>query len=124
MRPLPYLANRVASGAYLPLFVPFIPRQHEPDMRRACPKAIAASRELDSGPVLDCLAKLIDLRIDGAQVRVPLASSSDPQTGQRGLLAMLPMQALAAGQHEISLNAPRRKRDKGSTRRYRIPFWK
>lgn len=74
---------------------------------------------------LECLARLADIRIDGAALGLRLDATSDPETGQPGMLAMLPVSALAPGRHEVSLNAPTR--DDGNAqapRRYRIPFWK
>jgi len=121
--PLPHIPSRVVTGKYVELFVPFIPRLHGPAMERACPRALPA-RELQSR--LDCLTKLSDIRIDGAPVAVGLDASSDALTGQPGMLAMLPIEKLAPGRHELSLNSPGR--DGGDPerpqRRFRIPFWK
>lgn len=126
--PLPSIATRVASGPYLPVFVPFVPRRHMPALRRACPAVSwtwpASPGASDQGQ-RDCLRRLVDLRVDGRPVAVAFEASVDPQTGQRGFLAMLPMRGVAPGRHELGLMAPVR----GSTardriERVRIPFWR
>ena len=37
--PLPYIPSRVAQGAYLPLFVPYVPRRHGAALQGRCPSA-------------------------------------------------------------------------------------
>lgn len=119
--PVPHVARRVASGPYMELFVPFIPRFHGPRLSTACPEAIAIQAEPTASRArLQCLARLTAIEIDGVPVTVPLDSSTDPQTGQAGLLAMLPVSALPNGRHEVSLIRP----DSRTGTRYRIPFWK
>lgn len=66
------------------------------------------------------MARLTAIKLDGVAIIVPLDSSTDPQTGQAGLLAMLPVASLPSGRHEVSLNRP----DGREGLRYRIPFWK
>ena len=122
--PLPFIPSRVVSSPYLPVFVPFIPRLHGAALRAACPGALHEAGG-NERPRLDCLARLLDLRIDGVPTKVPLDATSDPSSGQPGVLAMLPVGALATGRHELSLNEPDRLAPDGSAaRRYRIPFWK
>jgi hypothetical protein len=121
--PMPHIPSRVATGRYLELFVPFIPRLHGPALERACPAALPAG---NTQPRLACLARLSDIRIDDVPVDVPLDATTDPATGQPGMLAMLPIGQLPPGRHELSLNSPGR--DGGDParpqRRFRIPFWK
>jgi hypothetical protein len=122
--PQPYIADRVARDAYLPLFVPYVPSRLLPAMRNACPEIAATSTTNVSRAGLDCLAIIADIRIDGAAVKVDVDASTDPQTGQPGFLAMLPMDAVPAGRHELSLSAPATGLGSSAERRYRIPFWK
>jgi hypothetical protein len=123
MVPLPHIRSRVVSGPYLEVFVPFVPRLHGAALPMACPELESAGA---SGRArLDCLGAMLALQLDGAPVEVALDATSDPQTGQQGLLAMIPVGALAPGRHELSLNEPdRRALDAAPLRRYRIPFWK
>jgi hypothetical protein len=110
------------------VFIPFVPRRHMPAMRRACPAlawTTAKATGVTDPRMRDCLQRLMDLRVDGRPVTVVLEDSIDPQNGQRGFLAMLPMRGVQAGRHELSLAAPVR----GSTardriERVRIPFWR
>ena len=119
--PIPHLATRVATGPYLPLFVPFIPRLHGPRLASTCPEAVAIQVEPGGSTAqLECMARLTAIKLDGVAIIVPLDSSTDPQTGQAGLLAMLPVASLPSGRHEVSLNRP----DGREGLRYRIPFWK
>lgn len=120
-KPLPYISDRVVAGPYLPLFVPFIPRMHAHAMAKACPRVMAASDAI-SAANLDCLARLSEIRIDGKPVSVRFEASTDPRSGQRGMFAMLPIDGLPRGRHELSLAAPVRLGQKAE--RYRIPFWR
>lgn len=123
--PVPYVSDRIARDAYLPLFVPFIPSRHVPLMRTTCPAVLMEETRVSTEPTLSCIALLSDIRIDGIPVPVNVDASSDPQTGQPGVLAMLPMQGLAQGRHELSLAEPGpTPADARHARRYRIPFWK
>jgi hypothetical protein len=121
--PMPHIPSRVATGEYLELFVPFIPRLHGPALERACPAATPAGKIQAR---LQCLARLSDIRIDGVRLDVQFDATSDAATGQPGMLAMLPVGKLPPGRHELSLNSPGR--DGGDParpqRRFRIPFWK
>jgi hypothetical protein len=122
-RPMPFIPDRMVSGDYLPLFVPFIPRLHTHAMETACPAVLAARQSApDSDASLDCLARISAIRLDGKPITVVFEASADPGSGQRGMLAMLPVDGLAKGRHEISLVAPARRGEKPT--RYRIPFWK
>jgi hypothetical protein len=123
MTPLPHIPSRVVEGPYLQLFVPFIPRLHGAALPGACPELKGAGKA-DARTRLDCLARMIALRIDGVPVSVPLDATTDAATGQPGMLAMLPITALAAGRHELSLNAPGDRDEGDEPRRYRIHFWK
>jgi hypothetical protein len=126
--PLPHIPSRVVQGPYLELFIPFLPRLHAPAMQARCPGALSLRTGTPAARArLDCLAQLADLRIDGVPVAARFDASSDPETGQPGMLAMLPVDGLPPGRHELSLGAPARADNNGRlspARRYRIPFWK
>jgi hypothetical protein len=123
MLPAPHIPSRVVSGNYLEVFVPFVPRLHGPAMRAKCAgQQGAATRDRAR---LDCLARIIAMRVDGAPVAVPLDASTDPDSDEQGVVAMIPVTALAPGRHELSLNEPEHLGlDGGAARRYRIAFWK
>jgi hypothetical protein len=124
MTPLPHIPSRIVVGPYLQLFVPFIPRLHGAALPGACP-GLGRAGTADARTRLDCLARMISLQIDGMPVAVPLDATTDAATGQPGMLAMVPVAALGAGRHELSINAPEERDDSGAPhRRYRIAFWK
>jgi hypothetical protein len=118
----------VAKGPYVELFIPYRARQAAPALRQACPEAVeqAAQEGGNARPALDCLAKLLDLRLDGAPLPVRLEATTDAASGTRGALAMIPAQALAAGRHVITLQMPRvtREGDTRPVKLQRIPFWR
>ena len=95
-------------------------------MAIACPAALRARQSGNAVPdqstSLSCLARLSAIQIDGKPIPVTFESGTDPRSGQRGMLAMLPMAGLANGRHELSLAAPRR--EGKPPERYRIAFWK
>ncbi len=120
--PMPFIASRTVQGAYVELFAPYVPRLHGPALRAACPQAASPTASNDNEKRLACLARLLDIQIDGQPLAVRLDASSDPGTGQPGVLAMLPVATLPAGRHDISLIEPGTAG--APARRLRIPFWK
>jgi len=121
--PMPRIASRVATGPYVELFVPYIPRLHEATRPVPCPPT--ADTAIGSRKRLDCLARLLALQLDGKPLLLRFDASTDPVSDQPGMLAMVPVKSLPAGRHELSFNAPGRPvRPGGPPRRYRIPFWK
>ncbi|MEO6172949.1 MAG: hypothetical protein ABIP02_07520, partial [Arenimonas sp.] len=92
----PYIESPVSNGPYLRLFVPYVPRQHNEVLQKQCPQALLR-KAANTGEGLSCLSKLLAISIDGKLASVDLMASSDPQTGQRGMMAMLPIQALESG---------------------------
>jgi hypothetical protein len=122
--PQPHIPDPLVSEPYLRLFLPYRPRRHTPALERECPQAL---RDADQGAGLRCLARLQPIAIDGVPVQVELVAASDPRTGQRGMLAMIPVHGLAPGRHELTvMPAPRRPEDEARepSRPHRIPFWK
>ena len=122
MVPLPHIRSRVADGAYVQLFVPFVPRLQGRDLPGACPELHGAGSD-DASVRLDCLARMTALQLDNVPLALPLEATTDAATGQPGMLAMVPIGALPSGRHELSLNSPDHPSG-GAPRRYRIPFWK
>ena len=121
--PLPHIPTRIASGPYVELFIPFLPRFHGSAMQVSCPQALAVKGEPDATQArLQCLSGLIDIRLDGQALALPLLASTDAATGQPGMLAMVPVASLPSGQHEISLVRPGRPGRESF--HYRIAFWK
>lgn len=125
--PPPFIPDPVVRGPYLRVFIPYLPSRHTLAMQRRCPEALAQDDAQGDRVRLACLSAILDLRIDGQPVAVPLDAAEDPQTGQRGLLAMIPVSALAAGRHELTVMPPTGKERApvdADTKPYRIPFWR
>jgi hypothetical protein len=113
--PAPFIPDKIAQAPYLELNVPVRPNLLEA-MRRepGC---------TDAG--LECLVRLLDIHLDGAKVSVPLDASTDPATGLRTVMAMIPIANLAAGRHELTVAHPRIHDPDGPARPpERIPFWR
>jgi hypothetical protein len=136
LRPMPYIPDPIVRGPYLKLFVPYRVARHNLALSRLCPPAEGEQRA--SRVALDCFARLHDVRINGEPVPgLHFDAAEDPVSGQRGLLAMIPVQDLAAGRHELTLLPMLRELDYDSDAAvavtdveasprdpYWIPFWR
>ncbi len=126
--PVPFIPDPVVRGDYLRLFVPYFPQRHNAAMERTCPDALADTGDIGPRARLDCLASIHAIAIDGIAQPIRFDAAEDARTGQRGMLAMIPVKALADGRHELTVLPPRRKRDDEPGAKpvtpYRIPFWR
>jgi hypothetical protein len=125
--PLPHIPDPVVRGGYLRLFVPYLPDRHNRAMAIHCPDAVAARGDGAERARLDCLAKLHAIHIDGQPVDIHFDAAEDPATGQRGMLAMIPVHDVARGRHELTLMRVTRDRPKAGDeppKPFRIPFWR
>jgi len=123
--PKPFVSDKVVKGPYLELFVPYRSQRHGPALARACPDAVAvADRGGSARASLDCLAGILDVRIDGGARAVRIDGSTDPATGGRGVLAMVPVDDLTPGRHELSLRQVPRPGRPAEAGRERIAFWR
>ena len=125
--PPPYIPDPLVRGPYLRVFIPYLPSRHTLAMQRRCPETLARDDAGGDRARLDCLAAILDLRVNGQPAGVPLDAAEDPQTGQRGMLAMVPVSALPAGRHDLNVTPPTetgREPVDEKTRPYLIPFWR
>ncbi|MEO8002825.1 MAG: hypothetical protein ABI644_13200 [Arenimonas sp.] len=123
---LPYIESPVSSGPYLRLFVPYVPRRYNEVLQKQCPQALV-KKAANLGEGLSCLSKLLAISIDGKLMPVDLMASSDPQTGQRGMMAMIPIETIESGKHELSLVSLKQNEDDEKPEKANvliIPFWK
>lgn len=124
-QPAPFIPDRVVKGPYVELFVPYRPARHAPAMRAACGEAVrVVEQEGPPAEALACLAHILDVRLDGAPVAVPLEASTDPVNDARGVVAMIPAQDLAPGRHELTIARIPRKGAEKPAEPWRIPFWR
>jgi hypothetical protein len=127
LRPVPHIPDPVVRGGYVRLFIPYFPQRHTPAMQRLCPAALADAGNAGSRTRLDCLARMHAVAVDGVPVNVPFDAAEDPATGQRGLLAMIPVHDLPRGRHELTLMPSPRTEQRDAEdppEPYRIPFWR
>ena len=127
MDPLPHIPDPVVRGHYLRLFVPYLPLRHNKAMATRCPEALAIDDDTGPRARLDCLAAIHAVAIDGNPVAIRFDAAEDPRTGQRGMIAMIPVHDLAPGRHELTLmRAPRNRRKDADEppKPHRIPFWR
>lgn len=144
----PTIDSMLPEGRYLRLVLPYRPELHGPLVEQRCvpdgsdAAALATLLAGDAGSerraaevaLISCLAQALDLRLDGVPVAADsLAFSSDPDSGLRGLLAVLPIAQLPAGRHEITLQQPLRVGDRDDEKEIerhaargpeRIAFWR
>lgn len=126
---LPTIDSMFPTGNYLSLIVPFNPKLHPALLANACPKIWQANAALSQRtPLLDCMARLQQLELDGQPLVSPsLRYYADPKTAQHGVIMIVPIASLAPGEHVLSLNRAKRlnlsPRDE-TPDRYQIAFWK
>jgi hypothetical protein len=124
---LPTIDGAFPAGDYLTLVVPFDPKRAPASLAKAC---AAPWREADSparrAKLLDCLGRWLAVRIDGQPVPARFRYTTDPRNGQLGALAVLPIAALPAGEHQLALRySPSMHRpEKDPPADYLIVFWR
>lgn len=127
LAPLPHIPDPVVRGGYVRLFVPYIPARHNEAMRRRCPEALAASGDDAPRRRLDCLEAMHAVTLDGQPLDIHFDAAEDPATGQRGMIAMIPVHALDRGRHELTVQRTPRGEPKDGEKApepYVIPFWR
>lgn len=121
---VPTIEDVVVDEHYLRLFIPYQPSKYNSLIRKQCPAALAVA-SANKGNGMACLSKVFDIKMDGKLVAVPLMASVDIDTRQRGMVAMIDVRKLDAGQHELSMIVfPRNLESRAESRVHRIPFWK
>ncbi len=139
IRPLgaqPWIPSLQASGAWLPVTMPIRARNHGSVLAQ-CPEPARSTADSEADPeasatqrdaLLACIADLHAISIDGQPVEGVTWDFIDrPAERLRGVLAMVPIAALAPGRHELRVarpQSPERKLSGKPVRHYRIPFWK
>lgn len=125
---LPFVPDLMARGRYLPLVVPYVPTRHQ-HLLAGCPAngpgGDPAARTPRHQAALDCLAAGFVVRLDGAPLPLPPEAYSDANRDLRGLLYMIPIDALAPGRHELHVSLrPAEPPIDGEAPAWRIPFWR
>ena len=127
---VPYIDSMVASGPYLRLVVPYVPRWDADVLEHDCPTmARAAGEDARAAAALGCLQRAHAVLLDDK----PLPSlryepGNDPRTERPALVAMIDVRGLPVGRHELQVaRAPGRvagdATDDGLAP-WKIPFWR
>lgn len=125
----PYIQSVVIAGPYLRLIVPYPPTRDDAALRHECAAARAAHRDdAHAVAMLDCLAALHPVSLDGKPLTVHYDVTTDSRTWRPALQAMIDMRALTPGRHVLLVKrAPKppgdHNRDDKATA-WAIPFWR
>jgi len=121
----PFIPTRVVRGDYLPLFVPYRPIMMNRVLAKECPEALVPSAR-DAGDGLRCMARLLDVHLDGQPLTIELFAATDGASGQRGTIAMIDIATLSRGRHVLTVNRLQLKDDKSPAegRAHVIEFWR
>ena len=137
---LPSIQSDIITGSYVKLFIPYSPRRHNAFIAKACPSlrpiqgrgvqlgADPVLADSVAAPVLDCLARIHAVTLDGApRADVQFRFYEHPTTGIKGIITYIPADSLARGQHVITVRQPPPEEVTGSTPApgpWVIPFWR
>jgi hypothetical protein len=133
---VPFIPDLVATGHYVALVVPYVPKAHA-HLLGQCDATARQSGDNAGGEfererksrqrLLQCLADGFSVSLDGVPVTLTPEWYTDPGRDLRGLLFMLPARDLAPGRHELSV-LPRAEsppvEGEEPEPAYLIPFWR
>ena len=141
----PMIQSDIVRDPYVRLFIPYSPPRHNASLRRACPGLkplqtgslqLGSERPVPDSlavPVLQCMAKVHDVKLDGASIPLDLAFYEHTATGLRGVVAYIPIDSLPRGRHVLTVmpSPPERIPTDSAAlanalwkQPYVIPFWK
>ena len=142
----PMIQSDIIRDPYVRLFIPYSPGRHNVSLPRACPGLKPLQTEgVQFGtdkpapdslavPVLQCIAKIHDVKLDGAAVpNLDFSFYEHPATGLRGVIAYIPVDSLPRGRHVLTVmpvppaDIPRDSAALANAawkQPYVIPFWK
>lgn len=130
----PFVQSDLITEPYLRLFVPYNARRLNTALPQICPGlASAAADSVDAEKqrrqqILDCAWQLFAPRLDDQPiVGLGFEFATDPESGQSGFVAMIPLRGLAPGRHALTLSVPPLADEdppaSDDDRLFRIPFW-
>ncbi|HSU14808.1 hypothetical protein [Longimicrobium sp.] len=136
----PFIQSDMVRDPYVRLFIPYQPRRHNEligqkcgDVREAVPAAgffSAARPEGDRAgqAVLRCMAALQPVTLDGRPISPAFRFATEPETGARGIVAYIPVDAMPKGEHLLTVSrlplidpTPAEAREPRPP--FSIPFW-
>ena len=136
----PSIQSDVVEGPYLRLFVPYDAREDNKRMRALCPEVRPLREEgffmtsrrtkIPDARVAElagCFDRVYQLELDGRRIEKPgFVFYRHPQGRVAGRLALLPLSALPAGRHMLTVRhtpLPGVKKDEDADEFF-IPFWR
>ncbi|HOZ05697.1 MAG TPA: hypothetical protein PLS60_09960 [Arenimonas sp.] len=123
---VPFIEDSVVSTNFLRLFIPYQPNRFNEFLRKKCPDSLV--RKLaNQGKGLDCLSNYFAIQIDTQVTKHSLLSATDPETGQRGMVAMIDVRELSNGQHLLKVKVMPKDTESSEDKEptfHKIPFWK
>jgi hypothetical protein len=137
---LPSIQSDIVTGTYVKLFIPYVPRRHNPMVAGICPSLkpvqerglqLGADRAIPDSlamAVLQCLARIHAVTLDGApRPDLQFRFYEHPESGIKGILTYIPADSLARGQHVITVQQVPSFEGKSAGRPlapWVIPFWR
>jgi hypothetical protein len=135
---LPSIQSDIVTGSYVKLFIPYVPRRHNPTMAKTCPALRPIQgRGLQVGPdtpvpdslampALQCLAQIHAVTVDGAaRPDLQFRFYEHPTTGIKGIITYIPADSLVRGQHVITVRqVPSLDSKAAAPAPWVIPFWR
>jgi hypothetical protein len=138
----PFIQSDIIRDPYIKLFIPYSAERHDVLLAATCPAARGPERhavvvgraESDSASerraaaALACLAAFHQVTLDGrALAGLEFRFHTIPESGVRGIIAYIPTDGLARGQHELRVRAVPAARATPAEARavtpWIIPFW-
>ncbi|HEY7237226.1 MAG TPA: hypothetical protein VH539_23925 [Gemmatimonadaceae bacterium] len=128
----PSIQSDVIGGPYVKLFIPYVPRRHNAMIAKSCPTLrpiqgrglqIGADASVPDSlaiPVLQCLARIHAVTLDGApRPDLQFRFYEHPMTGIKGIITYIPADSLARGQHTLTV-----RQGPAPAGTWVIPFWR
>lgn len=136
---VPSIQSDVVTGPYVRLFIPYVPRWHNPVMRERCPDLAGSERTVRMRPeagdtlslaeqdaVLRCWTRLQPVTLNGAPIEPRFRFYRHPTSDVRGIVAYLPTAQLVRGENLLTVAGVPRTADSERPPRtsYVIPFYR
>lgn len=133
LRPLPSIADPIASGRYIDLFIPHIESSNRDDFARACPDlkrpeasddpvASKAQEIAHARDFLDCATRIYKLTLNDEAIVAKFDLATD-RHGLRGYQAMIDVRELPNGRHVLGIERPQDPKE-DPREPWRIVFWR
>jgi len=132
---VPSIPSDVVDGPYVRLFVPYVPRRHDPAVAARCPGVARAGDPQAPGAgaqvqaLVACLGRIQRVWLNGRPLAgVAFHFRTDPASGARGLVGYVPTAGLPRGENVLTVERAPRLPEPGARAPkplppYEIRFW-